>query len=502
MTDEPMTNEECYHFDAFGYLIIRNVLTPTELKRCVRALEQIDLDEVPVAAAHRYPFLQLRDHPVLVRYATELCGDGFRVADQPRLVGRGRGDEEVLTDGSEWVDWSRAYRHDHGVRLCQRLQAYWALTDVDLDDGGFVLIPASHNSLVDTPPEVIDGTDDMGLVHQPTLNEGDLLFVAGNTVQGARPWRGKGPQRLLGWSYIAAGLGNEALGKSKSLPEWTSQLTPEQRAVVHNPDPDAPQLHVTTDGEKSWIEERVDHPSIYLRDSDSSIDEKEFYHWDLCGHLVVGGIMDEAWLRAANAAIDAFPELISKEPTSSYGDSKSLKSEGHRSSMRDLWNLPAPHCEPFRRMIAHPALIQRLNWMMGSGYGVTQCNAFLSEKGGSGLFMHSGSWDPRAANHYEVRNGRAYCEWVNVVWQLRDVTPEDGGFAVVPGTHKGRYPTPEGITTIDDDPMGMVKHVPLKAGDVLFFLASAQTHGAFAWQGEMPRRGILMSYRSRNIFPD
>ena len=62
--------------------------------------------------------------------------------------------------------------------------------------------------------------------------------------------------------------------------------------------------------------------------------------------------------------------------------------------------------------------------------------------------------------------------------------------------------TPEGITTIDDDPMGMVKQVPMKAGDVLFFLASAQTHGAFAWQGEMPRRGILMSYRLRNIFPD
>ena len=40
--------------------------------------------------------------------------------------------------------------------------------------------------------------------------------------------------------------------------------------------------------------------------------------------------------------------------------------------------------------------------------------------------MHAGSWDPRAANHYEVRNGRAYCEWVNVVWQLRDVTQEDG----------------------------------------------------------------------------
>ena len=42
-----MTNEESYHFDAFGYLIIRNALTPTELKRCAKALEQIDLHEVP-----------------------------------------------------------------------------------------------------------------------------------------------------------------------------------------------------------------------------------------------------------------------------------------------------------------------------------------------------------------------------------------------------------------------------------------------------------------------
>jgi len=70
------------------------------------------------------------------------------------------------------------------------------------------------------------------------------------------------------------------------------------------------------------------------------------------------------------------------------------------------------------------------------------------------------------------------------------------------GDSQGALPDAGGITTIDDDPMGIVKHVPMQAGDVLFFLASAQTHGAFAWQGEMPRRGILMSYRSRNIFPD
>ena len=502
-----MTNEENYHFDAFGFLVVRGALTAEEVRRCSQALEQLDAAAIPGAAAHRYPFLQLRDHPVLDRYVGEICGEGYAVDGAPRLVGGGRGLEEELENGGEWVDWSRTYRHVHGVRLCQRLDAYWALSDVGADDGGLVLIPCSHNSNVETPEEVIDGSDEMGLVRQPDLKAGDLLLCAGNLVQGARPWRGKGPQWMLRWTYVAARVrhhsGNGRLGKPPSMPGWTSQLPPEQWAVVVNPDPFEPPVNVVTDGETSWVEEsgRVRHPSIYVRDPASDIDQKELYHWDLCGHLVVRGVMDEGWLQAANDAIDANADRINKGPTGSYGDSKSLKAEGHRSGMSDLWNLPAPHCEPFRKMLAHPELIRRLNWMMGSGYAAAQMSAFLSEKGGAGHFMHSGNCKPSVSNHYEFRNGRAYCEAVNVVWQLRDVAREDGGFCVVPGTHKGRYPLPDGIKTLDDDPMGMAKHVAAKAGDLLLFLAGAQTHGAYAWKGELPRRGIFLQYLSRNMVP-
>ena len=386
-----MTNEESYHFDAFGYLIVRGVLSVEEIERCSRVLDQLELDAVPEAGAHRYPFLQLRDHPMLAGYVAELCGDDYQVDGLPRLVGEGRGLEEPLTDGTEWVDFSRAYRHQYGVRLCQRLEAYWALANVGPEDGGLVLIPASHNSNVGTPETVLDGTDDMGLVHQPSLEAGDLLLCAGNTVRGARPWRGKGPERLLGWTYLASGLrptpGNRRLTKTRVRPEWTEQLTPEQRPVVAHPDPSESPVHVVSDGEKSWVEEgsELHHSSIYVRDPDSQIDEKELYHWDLCGHLVVPSVMEADWLKAANDAIDANTDRINKGPTGSYGDSKSLKAEGHRSSMGELWNLPAPYCEPFRKMLAHPAVIQRLNWMMGSGYAATQCSAFLSEKGGAGL---------------------------------------------------------------------------------------------------------------------
>ena len=69
---------------------------------------------------------------------------------------------------------------------------------------------------------------------------------------------------------------------------------------------------INTDGEETWVEEdsTVVHPSIYMRDPNSGIDEKEFYFWDLNGYLVVRGVMDEQWLAEANEAVDKFQDRI------------------------------------------------------------------------------------------------------------------------------------------------------------------------------------------------
>ena len=54
----------------------------------------------------------------------------------------------------------------------------------------------------------------------------------------------------------------------------------------------------------------VVHPSIYIRDPNSGIDEKEFYFWDLNGYLVVPSVIDEEWLAQANEAVDKFQDRI------------------------------------------------------------------------------------------------------------------------------------------------------------------------------------------------
>ena len=93
-------------------------------------------------------------------------------------------------------------------------------------------------------------------------------------------------------------------------------------------------------------------------------------------------------------------------------------------------------------MIANPALVQRLNWIMGSGFECMMCNGFLSGKGSSGHFLHSPATPAKIANHYRQQNGRVYAEYLNVAWQLRDVTRADGALSAYPARTKPPIPCP------------------------------------------------------------
>ena len=166
--------------------------------------------------------------------------------------------------------------------------------------------------------------------------------------------------------------------------------------------------------------------------------------------------------------------------------------------MGGLLQLPEPYCQPFRTMVAHPAVTQRLNWMGGSGWRCGGPTAFCAVKGSSGHSLHDANEPLVPSRSYVYQNGRSYCEAITVTWQLRDVTETDGGFACVPGSHKAQYRMPRGVRTCDDD-MGLVTHPVMSAGDVLFFMDGAQTHGALAWTSDIARRGILIKYSSRSF---
>ena len=260
MDDKTMTNEENYRFDVAGYMIVPGVLTAAELNACNQALDQLGANNGPLRWTSPVcnPLRALREHPVLMQYLEQICGEGVRLDESPRLV-ESCTEATDLSGGDEWVDWSRAYRQYNGHRFCQGVRAFWALADVGEDDGGLVVVRASHNSTVPAPQDLVDGTDPMGLVEQPVLQAGDLLLCTDSLMRGVRPWQGAGPQRLLECGYISTGVrpgaASEIHGEDSALPEWADELTDIERAVLHNPNRPYPPPVVHSDGEKVWFAE-------------------------------------------------------------------------------------------------------------------------------------------------------------------------------------------------------------------------------------------------------
>ncbi|MBT6144819.1 MAG: hypothetical protein HOH74_05280 [Gemmatimonadetes bacterium] len=463
-----MDRQQDFQLDVAGYLIVRNVLTAEDIEQHLAGLEAED--DVATAA--------LCEHPTLQVYLQQLCGPNHALSGVTGLLPTTTDPDSLAGGGHEPLDWSLAYQKQGDVRFCQSLVVIWALADVAAGDGGFIIVPASHNSQVEVPASLRSGDDSMGLIVQPTLEAGDLLLCVGATLHGTRVWRGQGPQKLFTCTVVAEEVRRPVAAAVAAAP-WMAELTPAQQAV----------LGVDTQSVTRH------HPSIYRRDPDREIDSDEFFFWDLNGYLVLRGVMGGAWIAAASAAIDANADRIT---TGHKPPDNTARLDGTPlSSLRDLFELPAPHADPFRRMIDHPAVMQRLNWMLGGGFTLGHVRAMCYDPGSCGLFMHGGSEPANSRNHYALQNGRSFCESVNVAWQLVDAGPGDGGFVCIPGSHKARYPVPDELVTLDVE-LGLVRHIEAQAGDVVLFMGAAQTHGAYPWTGQETRKVALLNYKSAN----
>ena len=231
---------------------------------------------------------------------------------------------------------------------------------------------------------------------------------------------------------------------------------------------------------------------------DEREDGRERYYWDLTGYLVARGVLSVEEIATANAAIDSvLGEITMREQGT--GDSRFLKGTGARWYRgQNLLNLHQPHCEPFRDLLVHPAVVSRLNWMCGPGFRLDHGPQFNNAvKGTEGLSMHGADEPHREFVAYHHQNGESYCGGVTVTWNLTDCPAGGGGFACVPGSHKSQFRMPPKVRN-SDEVERMVIQPEIRAGDVLFFMDGAQTHGSHPWRNDHDRRSILYKYAARS----
>ncbi|MCZ6676366.1 MAG: phytanoyl-CoA dioxygenase family protein, partial [Candidatus Poribacteria bacterium] len=151
------------------------------------------------------------------------------------------------------------YHHQNGRIFCRGVTVAWQLYGVNEGDGGFCIVPGSHKSQVRPPVGVITADDDMGLVLQPAMKSGDVLFFAETATHGTLPWTGKSPRRSILYKY-ASRAAARAVGRfftpEERYGEWTKELTPEGHSLLYGPGhhTGSRKRHaLESDGEKVWL---------------------------------------------------------------------------------------------------------------------------------------------------------------------------------------------------------------------------------------------------------
>ena len=510
-----LTVEQDFAFDALGFVVLPQLFSPAELSAC-RASSTPSSESLDNLCS---------EDGAVGRYVRELCGDGFR-QDGPaqRIPAAVAGHKEAslpLKGGMDTLD--RAYINLSGwsgrnadgtqltriggawkevrIRQCQGLVVAIALTDSADGTCSLVVVPSSHKSGLRAPPLPSSSP----FAERPALAAGDVLLCAASTLHGICPQGGGGELLVLNFISRSARPQMPPDPQDKPpLPAWAEGLGEAEQTLLTGGD--SPHL-LLSDGTATRLAS-ADDADVAQRASsafelDDRDDDAERWAFDTYGYLLLEDVMDDDWIDAATAGIDANLDRMVYRGVGDKMDgdvtladipgAPTISGTG-RPDLRGLFELPAPHNAPFLRMLAHPAIIQRLNWMIGAGYKVTQNTALCHVKGSSGQMLHAGNANPTdIGKHYEMVNGRAHTRSaINVAWQLNDVGPDDGGFVIVPGSHKSCYPMPQSVRVCNE--RAPIRHVSIRRGSVLFFLAGAVCHGAYRWEAESPRRTALLTY--------
>jgi len=229
--------------------------------------------------------------------------------------------------------------------------------------------------------------------------------------------------------------------------------------------------------------------------------DDEKYLLDLNGYLIIRGVLTPEEVEEANNAIDNHThEMIERSDAPLRNAIEGTKFYGNGPGRMDLgraleWG---EESKVFKSILAHPRLVPLFHGVLGKGYRMDHLPMVLAQnKGSEGFTLHggtvdcvSGEYNPYLAYHCLHGTLRTALLGCNVM--LADHNPGDGGFCIVPGSHKSNFKMPKGM--VDGEKYeDYIIQPATKAGDVVLFFEGT-VHGAKAWNSERQRRTCLFRF--------
>jgi ectoine hydroxylase-related dioxygenase (phytanoyl-CoA dioxygenase family) len=253
-----MTDREKYLFDLQGFLVVRDFLSAADVARLNAAfdanMDRLEEDEeigsygsdvlegarrgvfngmLTWDAPHCDVFRTLLSHKGLLPYLDTLLGRGWHSDSPPVAWHSTKGAEGLALHMGDAHPQGGAYYECKNGRMRNGLMVFsYALTDVEPGDGGFCCIPGSHKVNFIRPIEITLMQQDADIVVNPRLRAGDLLIFTEALTHGTMPWLAEGVRRALLYRYSPKWVMYGPGFHTNAFPEWVSELTEAQRAVL------------------------------------------------------------------------------------------------------------------------------------------------------------------------------------------------------------------------------------------------------------------------------
>ena len=201
--------------------------------------------------------------------------------------------------------------------------------------------------------------------------------------------------------------------------------------------------------------------------------DEEKFRFDLTGFLVRPAILEPPEIEAIVDQIDRIhhdPESLPPEARDVPGGASSL-------------------------LIDHPKVIEVLHEIIGPEIRVEGTYCVWRKKGERHGELHGGGpsqIDPIFG--YRCANGRIHAGMVRVVFELTEVSREDGGTHFIAGSHKSNFPMhPDHLSLEEGRRSEFLISYDCPAGSAVFFTENL-CHAGPEWKRETPRVAVLNAY--------
>jgi hypothetical protein len=250
----------------------------------------------------------------------------------------------------------------------------------------------------------------------------------------------------------------------------------------------------TDNAQESSDRATVDYPT--------EMTEAERYLFDLNGFLIVRNVLSPAEVASCHAAIDKHIQnaIPRSDPTlrNAIEGSPMYGTGPPRIDLGGIFEWGESDSQVFKSILAHPRLLPLFHELLGKGYRLDHIPfVLMNNKGGEGFQLHGGTIDCTSGEYnshlaYTCHNGNIRSNLLGCNVMLVDHNPGDGGFCVVPGSHKSNFKMPSGMV----DGLSHSEYIiqpATKAGDVVLF-SEGTVHGAMGWTSETQRRCALYRF--------